>query len=183
MFNSKQITESFEASKEAFEDYMQTIKTISKDIEKLENILRKYGLHISFEFQCTEMREYIPEAEDSDNGSFGPQIFIRECIAWEINEKQKDGTYRIFYKKYHQDGNFQSIGPVVIEDSRIGVARLIERRPLIETPTKIRAKMHEFLSGFLLYLAREVSKLSKVDSKTQELIKRLEDALVEAGKN
>jgi hypothetical protein len=128
MFSSKKLSDSFQKSKESFEDYVQNISQVSHDIRFLELLLKNYGLNSPFK------------------SLFAHEHHVYEYVSWEINEKEKKPSFRIFYKKYEANPN-------ILEDSKI-----LENRPLVETPVLTRLKIYPYLPTFVEKLAEELSK-------------------------
>ena len=160
MFISKKLKDSFGKSKEALEGFVQDISQVSQDIRFLELILKNYALHSPFHSLFSHELRIIPEEQD-ESGKIDIEHHVYEFVSWEINEKQKKTSFRIFYKKYEtrllpntekSKSADQSIW-LLPKDSK-----LIENRPLVETSASTRLKIYPYLPTFLEKLAEELSK-------------------------
>jgi hypothetical protein len=160
MFISKKLKDSFEKSKETLEGFVQDISQVSQDIRFLELVLKSYAL--SSPFHSLFAHESKPIQADQDE-SLQSHIehHLYEFVSWEINEKQKKSSFRIFYKKYEarhlpnadiKESVLQASCPIPKE------SKVLENRPLVETSVSTRLKIYPYLPTFLEKLAEELSK-------------------------
>lgn len=160
MFISKKLKDSFGKSKETLEGFVQDISQVSQDIRLLELILKNYALNSPFHFLFAYELKIISGDQD-ENAKMEEDLHLYEFVSWEINEKQKKASYRIFYKKYEarllpdaeKSENADQFSFPIPKDSK-----LIEKRPLVETSASTRLKIYPYLPTFLEKLAEELSK-------------------------
>ncbi len=155
MFISKKLKDSFEKSKETLEGFVQDISQVSQDIRFLELVLKSYAL--SSPFHSLFSHEFKTIQGDQDES----EHHLYECVSWEINEKQKKSSFRIFYKKYEarhlpnadiKESVLQTNCPIPKD------LKVLENRPLVETSVSTRLKIYPYLPTFLEKLAEELSK-------------------------
>ena len=160
MFKSKNLKEAFEKSKKTLEGFAQDIGQVSQDIRLLELILKNYALHSPFHALFFHEFRIIPE-DQNETGKREVEHHLYEFVSWEINEKQKKSSFRIFYKKYEarllsnteKSECADQPSCLIPKDSK-----LIEKRPLVETSASTRLKIYPYLPTFLEKLAEELSK-------------------------
>ncbi len=160
MFISKKLKESFEKSKETLEGSVQDISQVSQDIRFLELILKNYALHSPFDSLFAHEIKII-SGDLGENAKMDLEHHLYEFVSWEINEKQKKSSFRIFYKKYEarllpnteKGESTDQFSSPIHKDSK-----LIEKRPLVETSASTRLKIYPYLPTFLEKLAEELSK-------------------------
>jgi|GEM_PF-2249126 len=163
MFISKKLRDSFDKSKESLEGFVQDIAQVSQDIRLLELVLKNYSL--SFPFQSLFAHEFkiMPVKEQDENGRTYFELHSYEFVSWEINQKEKKSSFRIFYKKYEtqllanmeeaSQGSHAEVSCTVPKNSK-----LLEKRPLVETSVLTRLKIYPYLPTFLEELADALSK-------------------------
>ncbi len=156
MFISKKLKASFEKSKETLEGFVQDISQVSQDIRFLELILKNYALHSPFHSLFAHEFKVIPSQDE--NAKMDVEHHLYEFVSWEINEKQKKSSFRIFYKKYEahllpQTETAPQTSSLIPKDSK-----LLEKRPLVETSVLTRLKIYPYLPTFLEKLSEELSK-------------------------
>lgn len=156
MFISKKLRSAFEKSKETLEGFVQDISQVSQDIRLLELILKNYALnspfHSLFAHESTVLSGELEKELEHH---------LYEFVSWEINEKQKKASFRIFYKKYEarllpnaeKNESSDQFSFLIPKDSK-----LVEKRPLVETSASTRLKIYPYLPTFLEKLAEELSK-------------------------
>jgi hypothetical protein len=181
MFISKKLQGSFEKTKETLEGFVQDISQVSQDIRFLELILKNYALHSPFHslfaHEVIVVPGYQGESAELEHHSY-------EFVSWEINEKQKKSSFRIFYKKFEarflQGDPASHISCPVPKD-----AKLQENRPLVETSVSTRLKIYPFLPMFLEKLAEELSRhQTKLDfTKFRQGIDKFEKTMKTKKKN
>jgi hypothetical protein len=160
MFISKKLKDSFGKSKETLEGFVQNISQVSQDIRLLELILKNYALNSPFHFLFAyELK--IMAVDQNENTKMEEDLHLYEFLSWEINEKQKKASYRIFYKKYEahllpnaekSENTEQFIFPLPRD------SKLVEKRPVAETSASTRLKIYPYLPTFLEKLAEELSR-------------------------
>jgi hypothetical protein len=157
MFSSKKLSDSFHKSKESFEDYVQNISQVSHDIRFLELLLKNYGLNSPFKSLFAHELKTMARTDETESTKAHIEHHVYEYVSGEINEKEKKPSFRIFYKKYEvRLRPSDEAGPTscnISEDSKI-----LENRPLVETPVLTRLKIYPYLPTFLEKLAEELSK-------------------------
>lgn len=163
MFSSKKLSDSFHKSKESLEDYAQSITQVSHDIRFLELLLKNYGLNSPFKTLFGTEIGMVLTSRDEESDKVDIEHHYYEYVSWEINEKEKKPSFRIFYKKYERQVKPQSEGAsqsnaVNFNRSAPSDAKLVENRPLVETPVLTRLKIYPYLPLFLEKLAEELSK-------------------------
>jgi hypothetical protein len=160
MFISKKLKDSFGKSKETLEGFVQDISQVSQDIRLLELILKNYALHSPFHSLFAHELTLLPGEQD-ENAKMELEHHLYEFVSWEINEKQKKASFRIFYKKYEARllPNTEKVesAPHIISCVPKD-AKLQENRPLVETSVATRLKIYPYLPTFLEKLADELSK-------------------------
>ena len=159
MFISKKLNAAFEKSKETLEGFIQDISQVSQDIRFLELILKNYALHSPFHSLFSHELRMIPEERD-ESGKMDVEHNVYEFVSWEINEKQKKASFRIFYKKYEARllPNTEKVESVPqINCCAPKDAKLQENRPLVETSVSTRLRIYPYLPTFLEKLAEELS--------------------------
>ncbi len=158
MFISKKLRAAFEKSKETLESFVRDISQVSQDIRLLELILKNHALHSPFHSLFAHELKMIPKNEDA---KMDVEHHLYEFVSWEINEKQKKSAFRLFYKKYEarllpniqKSETADQFSSLIPKDSK-----LVEKRPLVETPALTRLKIYPYLPTFLEKLAEELSK-------------------------
>lgn len=137
-----------------FEDNELTISQVSYDIRSLELILKKYCLNFTYTLLVCNEVNVIPKP-DSEDANVAQ--FVHEYLSWELNEKEKKSSLRIFYKKYGRlivPNPDEPLSNIVSDVHTIPASFvLLERRPLVETPISVRLKMYPYLPIFLKKLA------------------------------
>lgn len=159
IFSTKKINDSFNESKQFFEENELTITQVSSDIRSLELLLKKYCLNFPImHLVCNEVK--ILPKPDSEDANMAHYFY--EYISWEVNEKENKSSLRIFYKKYGQLVVLSPEEPVAnavaYSYSIPPGAVLLERRPLVETPVSVRLKLYPYLPAFLKKIADALSK-------------------------
>jgi hypothetical protein len=158
VFSSSQLSEIFAKNQSLFQRYIEDINQVSADIRLLESKLKDFGISFPFFLLCRHYTEVDPESVNLELGVFGIEYHYYEYLAWKSNEKEKNPSFRIFYQIFKQSGYIQSDGPILLGKEKQSDTKVLERRPLIETPVHVRIKMYPFLSAFLEKLAVEISK-------------------------
>lgn len=163
MFSSKKLSDSFHKSKESFEDYVQNISQVSHDIRFLELLLKNYGLNSPFKSLFAHEIKAMQKLSETDTTKGNVEHHFYEYVSWEINEKEKKPSFRIFYKKYElrlwpSVEEVQGASPIRTSRSIPEEAKILESRPLVETPVLTRLKIYPYLPTFLEKLAEELSK-------------------------
>lgn len=167
MFFEKKLTESYHKSKKTFEGFESDITHVSQDIRFLELLLKNYApkspFQALFAHECKmKVREVGNEKVQHEHHSY-------EVVAWEMNEKEKKSTYRIFYKKLEHSilPSMEGISAEESNDLSCSVpeeGKLLDHRPLVETPILTRIKIYPYLPTFLEKLAEELLKIkTKLD--------------------
>lgn len=163
MFISKKLRDSFDKSKESLEGFVQDIAQVSQDIRLLELVLKNYSLSSPFQSLFAHELKLMPVKEQDENGRTYFELHSYEFVSWEINQKEKKSSFRIFYKKYEtqllanmeeaSQGSHAEISCTVPKNSK-----LLEKRPLVETSVLTRLKIYPYLPTFLEELADTLSK-------------------------
>lgn len=154
MFSSKKLNDSFNDSKQFFEENELTISQVSYDIRSLELLLKKYCLNFTYtQLVCNDFKI----VSESGGEEMGMVHYFYEYVSWEQNEKEKKPSLRIFYKRYgrlvtHHSGETLSNAVAYSKNAPPGSV-LLDRRPLVETPVSVRLKIYPYLSTFLQKLA------------------------------
>jgi len=147
MFFSKELAEAYQKSKEHLESFVHDITHISKDMRFLELLLKNYV--INFPFECLFTYEILKPGT-GDNPSLIMHIY--EFVAWEVNEKEKRRpSFRLFYKRYEAYLEEEDLSDFLPPS-----AKMMESRPLVETPLRTRLKIYPFLPIFLEKLTEEL---------------------------
>lgn len=163
MFSSKKLSDSFHRSKESFEDYVQNISQVSHDIRFLELLLKNYGLNSPFKSLFSHEFKLVPKVDETESNKVNLEHHIYEYVSWEVNEREKKPSFRIFYKKYELRSwptteEVVQVSPIVASKVVPDEAKILENRPLVETPVLTRLKIYPYLPTFLEKLAEELSK-------------------------
>jgi hypothetical protein len=163
MFSSKKLSDSFHKSKESFEDYVQNISQVSHDIRFLELLLKNYGLNSPFKSLFAHEIKTVQKLAESESTKAHVEHHCYEYVSWEINEKEKKPSFRIFYKKYELRlwpslEEVQQASPIQASRNIPEDSKLLENRPLVETPVLTRLKIYPYLPTFLEKLAEELLK-------------------------
>jgi len=155
MFVSKNLRAAFDKSKETLEGFAQDISQVSQDIRLLELVLKNYALHSPFHSLFAHEFKMIPKHQDEKTDL---EHHLYEFVSWEINEKQKKSSFRIFYKKCEEhlvpNANKSEDAHQVKSPKDL---KLIEKRPLVETSASTRLKIYPYLPTFLEKFAEELS--------------------------
>lgn len=161
MFNKKELSDAYQKSKEVFDGFSSDIAHISQDIKLLELILKNYAPKFSFQWLLAHEFNSKPRNNDIKNEKVNYEHHLYEFLSWEESEKERRCPYRIFYKKceaWHLP-NSKNMSNERSTDTKCVIpkqSKMLEQRPLIETPVLIRLKIYPHLSIFLEELTEEL---------------------------
>lgn len=147
-FQSKDLQEVYENSRNTLENIAVIQDQISQDIKTLEKYLGKIGFSEHFIYQIDH--GFVAEDDGSLPMSLVLDIcgkFCRELLIWDpelkrllYSSEEQRASLCTDERKYHFDGDYTEITP---------------KKPLIETKFQIRKKMFAHLPKFLNLIAEQ----------------------------
>ncbi len=161
MFNKKELSDAYQKAKETFDNFAYDIAHVSQDIKLLELILKNYAPKFSFQSLLAHELKNKPRTNPIKKETADYEHHLYEFVSWEISDRERKCPYRIFYKKYEAwllpgSKNMSKEGAIEVKSAVPKQSKILEYRPLIETPVLIRLKIYPHLPAFLEELTQEL---------------------------
>jgi len=144
-FSDERLQKAAKEGKSTLEQRIQKLDKLSGDIKQLERYLEDSSVRERIEYQfsqgCCCVGDRFALKEFGEN----PAEQVCEYVVWEKLDNQD--RWRLMYLKTRQDGWFSDVHPdgFFFEDE----LKVLDHRPLIETPMEVRLRAGEELPELL----------------------------------
>ena len=147
--NSAELQSALQTASDKLDSYQETLNHISADIKTIETYLKQKSITFPFSYA---MSFYLEGEEFEECLDFGVRIHgtcHQELLAW---DEENDSGFRLRYVKTRRENTTKDQRGRDLPTGKEGPLEILERRPLIECKTHIRATAYNHLPKFLMGL-------------------------------
>jgi hypothetical protein len=148
-FNDERLQRAVEEAASTLEARLVKLNQVSHDIKELELHLEGSSVRERIDYQFSGGGYAVGDPADAAESGGGAAEELIEWIAWE--QAAKAGRWRIMYIKTVREGCWDEVISGLFHFE--GEPKVVDHRPLIETPAEVRLRAGDALPDLMVAIA------------------------------